>query len=56
VVKAEIRKRIWRVEQLRGLADDMLALGAARKVLYGNQMGEGRWRMVGTPAEEKQAV
>jgi hypothetical protein len=56
VVKAEIRKRTWRVEQLQGLADDMLALRAARKILYGNQMGEGRWRMVATAAEEKQAV
>ncbi len=35
VVLAEIRKRSWRVQQLQSWADDMLALRAARKKLYG---------------------
>ena len=56
VVAAEIRQRSWRVQQLQGLADDMLALRAARKILYGGQLGEGRIRQVNSPAEETAAL
>jgi hypothetical protein len=34
----------------------MLALRAARKILYANQMGEGQWRSAANAAEEKQAL
>jgi phage terminase small subunit len=41
VVACEISQRSWRVRQLQDMADDMLALRAARKILYADQMGEG---------------
>ena len=41
VVACAIRQRSWRVQQLQDLADDMLALRAARKKLYAGQHGEG---------------
>jgi hypothetical protein len=56
VVASEIRKRSWRVQPLQDWADDMLALRAARKVMYANQMGEGRTLKVNNAAEEKQAI
>lgn len=56
MITAEIRKRSWRVQQLQDWADDMLALRAARKVLYAGQMGEGRTLKVNNAAEEKQAI
>lgn len=55
VVASEIRKRSWRVQQLQEWADDMLALKATRKVLYGDQRGEGRGRTVHNADEEKDA-
>jgi len=56
VIAAEIRKRSWRVAQLQALVDDMLALRAARKVLYAGQLGEMQIRQVGSAEEEKLAI
>jgi hypothetical protein len=53
---SEIRKRSWRVRQLQDWADDMLALRAARKILYGGQMGESHEFEVADLAEEKAAI
>jgi hypothetical protein len=56
VVEASIRKRSWRVQQLQEWADDMLALRAARKLLYAGQLAEGQIRTVKNQAEEDQAI
>jgi hypothetical protein len=54
VVAAEIRKRSWRVQQLQDWADDMLALRAARKKLYGKP--ESLTRTVANADEEAAAL
>ena len=56
VIAAEIRKRSWRVQQLQDWADDMLALRAARKVLYANQLSEGYEFQVDDADEEARAL
>lgn len=44
------------MQHLQELADDLLALRAARKVLYANQLGEGYEFQVADAAEEAKAL
>jgi len=56
VVAAEIRRRSWRLLQLQGLVDDILALRGARRLLYTNHLGEGYDFEVADGSEEAKAV
>jgi hypothetical protein len=56
VVAAEIRRRSWRVLQLQTVVDDLLALRAARRVLYAHHLGEGYAFSVADAAEEAKHV
>ena len=55
LVQFAARKRSWLVG-LKGLIDDSLGLIAARKLMYSNQMGEGRTLQVVDEAGERQAI
>jgi len=56
VVASEIRRRSWRVTQLQTVVDDLLALRAARQVLYANQLDEGYDFEVVDSAQEARAL
>ena len=56
VVAVEASNRSWRLRVLQDRIDRMLALSDARAVMYGNQLGEARRRLVNNAAEQKLAI
>jgi hypothetical protein len=55
-VRLEVGKRSTRVQILQNQVDGMLNLQRDRSIMYGNQLGEGRRRLVQNAAEQAAAT